>query len=314
MNTEILQDWSPIKHSIFKSEELAQEIHKEGYAVVDFISEVDIKVLADLYAKDHNIPGSDGGMFYSLYSHDLAYRERVFSSVSSVLQPYLNRYFENYKEMIHSYIVKLPGPKSQFFIHQDTTGLDEFKYSPLSVWLPLDDVTEENGCICLVPKSHHFFGPYRGISFPSEFDEIKDIVAKYLIPIRLKKGQALIFDPRVIHNSLSNVSNMPRIVSLTGLFPKEASFVHCYTDMSKNEKEIEFYKQDDDFLLKYPYLLVNCTERPTSGEVIKKIPYSIQQMDAKTFYEKCAAVGLQEGTGVIQQVNQDCTMIAEPKH
>lgn len=309
-----LLNWKVQPHTIFKDNLLADEIHENGYKVVDFASEEQINSLKNFYENEHLIEESEGGMFYSLYSQQLAYRRKTNDYISETLKPSIERFFKDYKEVVNSFIVKLPGPKSQFFIHQDTTGLDEFKYSPLSVWLPMDDVNEENGCVCLVPKSHHFFGPYRGISFPSEFEEIKDVVAKFLIPIELKKGQALIFDPRVVHNSVSNVSDSPRIVSLTGLFPKEAGFVHCYSDMSKDEKEIEFYKQDDDFLLKYPYLLVNCTERPTSGEVIRKIPYSIQQMDAKTFKEKCASVGLQEGTGVIQQVSQGCTMIAEPNH
>ena len=230
--------WRPVKNRIIKSSSLSQQILEEGYAVLDFADAAQIKELNILYSNEHKLDIDGGGMFYSLYSQHIDYRKKINECISEILRPSVSALFQDYREVVNTFIVKFPGPKSEFFIHQDTTGLDEYRYSPLSIWLALDDIEKENGCMCLIPKSHHFFSPYRGISFGFPFDDIKDEVGQYLVPVPVKKGQAIIFDPRVVHNSLENQSDKPRVVSLTGLFPKEAEFIHCYLDGSKDETEL----------------------------------------------------------------------------
>ena len=304
--------WKPVKHGIIKDAELTERIHKIGYAVVDFASDLQICDLQDLYDSEHALDDNEGGMFYSLYSAKIDYRKRINDTISGILKPSLESLFKDYREVINTFIVKLPGPKSEFFLHQDTTGLNEHRFSPLSVWLPLDDVTEKNGCLSVIPKSHHFFSPYRGISFPYPFDGIKNHLSKYLVPIEVKKGQAIIFDPRIVHNSKANTSNSARIVSLTGLFPKEADFIHCYMDMQQDKTELEFYKQGKNFLIEYPYLLVNCTERPTIGEVIEKRPFSVEPISVEQFETLCDRFEITPFTSEASELREDCIMIAEP--
>jgi hypothetical protein len=304
--------WKPIPHTIFKDAELAQQIHDVGYAVIDFASGSQIEKLQQLYDQEHALPNGEGGMFYSLYSSKIEYRRLVNDTISKVLEPSVKLNFENYREVINTFIAKLPGPKSSFSLHQDTTGLDEHKYSPLSVWLPLNDVTEQNGCMSVIPKSHHFFSPYRGVSFPDPFDGIKNNLAKYLVPVTVKKGQAVIFDPRLVHNSSANMSDKPRIVSLTGLFPESVDFLHCYMDMGQKPTAIEFYKQGDDFLIEYPYLLDNCTERPTVGEIIEKRNYSVEPMKIEEFQQLCQRYDVKPYSNAASELREDCVMIGEP--
>ncbi len=249
-------------------------------------------------------------MFYSVYSQDLAYREQIHQEVQQILQPTLDKWFKGYKNVINSYVIKLPGRASEFSIHQDTTALDETRFSPLSVWIPLQDISEENGAMCMAPGTHKLFSPYRGISFPFPFAKANETVRRYLEPVTLKAGEAVVFDPRVLHNSLPNLSDSPRIALICGIFPEEARFNICFKE--NPEAEIEIYDQDDDFLLKYPNFLHHCHDRPVSGEVVRKVEDKFPLMDDAQVEALLTDAGIEAKNLVLARSDESCNMIAEP--
>ena len=220
--------WKPIKHTLLKDTSLADTIHEKGYAIVQMLNEQQLSQLRNSYDSLHDIADERGGMFYSVYSRDLPYRKKVFQELESVLGSIYQEHFVDYKTILHSFVIKASGPESEFYLHQDTTGVDESKFSALNVWMPLHDVDETNGCLALVEKSHKFFSPYRSISFPAPFDPIQNTVRKYLKPIPMKAGEVIIFDNRILHNSLTNLSGKTRIAAVSGLLPKAASIVTCH--------------------------------------------------------------------------------------
>jgi hypothetical protein len=188
----------------------------------------------------------------------------------------------NYKTVINSFIVKVPGPNSDFTLHQDSTGLDEYKYSPLSAWIPLQDTDLNNGTLCVVPKSHAFFHPYRGISFSSPFKSYESLLRRYLVPVNLKAGDILLFDNRLVHYSHLNNANEERVVVMSGLFPKEAEIISVYKDESDDNAPLEIYRQSEDFLITNTAFYENCTARPYRGEIIEKI---YEPLENKTIYD-----------------------------
>ncbi|HET7771178.1 MAG TPA: phytanoyl-CoA dioxygenase family protein [Chloroflexota bacterium] len=84
----------------------------------------------------------------------------------------------------------------------------------LTVWLAITDATEENGCLCVVPRSHAGGmvthcpakpGSTRiGLHIP---DELR---GQDFTPVPLKKGGALFLHRRTMHASLRNVSQGAR--------------------------------------------------------------------------------------------------------
>jgi Phytanoyl-CoA dioxygenase (PhyH) len=265
-------DWVPRIHEIIKDAELAQQLHHTGYVVHGNIGAANIEKLLHLYNKLHHFKAPDGGMFYSLYSDDIAYRQTVHQEIGQTLFEVYNKFFKNYKSVINSFIVKLPGPQSEFTLHQDSSGLDELKYSPLSLWIPLQDTNLDNGTLCVVPKSHGFFYPYRGISFSSPFKHFEDLLRNYLVPVNLKAGDILMFDNRLVHYSHINKSAGPRIVVMSGLFPQSADIEVCYRDETIGDSPIEVYRQTEDFLITNTAFYNNCTARPMRGEKIRELP------------------------------------------
>lgn len=303
--------WRPVPHTVINDHVLRELIHEEGIAIRPFLNEAQLKELRALYQAEHQITDSDGGMFYSVYSRNFAYRQRIHNAIQAILQPTLDQWLTDYRTVLNSFIIKASGPKSEFYLHQDTTGLDETKYSTLSFWIPLEDVDETNGAMCVIPKSHHWFSPYRGISFPSPYQDIADTVRAYLKPVPVKAGEAVIFDNRILHNSLPNTSGKNRVVVMAGIFPQAAPIMTCFKNPATENAKIELIEHTDDFLLRYPNFLIDCHVRPTVGRSVALVDDEYPPMSAATFQRLCAENGIKKQDFIAQEMG-DCNLIGEP--
>ncbi|MBK8659461.1 MAG: phytanoyl-CoA dioxygenase family protein [Bacteroidetes bacterium] len=223
------------------------------------------QALLTLYGDTHRFSQPEGGVFYSVYSQDVSYRRKVHDAMGELLKPVYDSLFNHYRNLLNSFIVKVPGPKSEFSMHQDSTGLNELEHSPLSVWIPLQDTTVQNGCMCVVPKTHGLFSPYRGISISAPFARHEALVKKYLVPVEMKAGDILLFDNRIIHNSTANRSASDRVVVMSGVFPEQAQLISCFKDTALRPGDIEVIEQADSFLIEYPKFLNGCFDRPNTG-------------------------------------------------
>lgn len=304
-------NWKPILNPVIKDKDLAKTIHEKGYAVVPFLSSSQLEEVHAFYKKEHHLKVENGGMFYSLYSKDLEYRKRIHHTLGNIFNPLLEARFVDYKNIVNTFITKLSGPESEFYTHQDTTALDEFKYSPLSIWIPLQDMTPENGALAVIEKSHWFFSPYRGVSFPFPYARINETLRHYLTPLYIKAGEAVIFDSRLIHNSMPNLSGTDRLVALCGVFPKSAEFLNCYKSKDPGSK-IEVFKHDDKYILEHEGFYYDCHARPSSGEKIGEIEEDFPEMDAETFEKLCELNAISKTNLLGETNNIPCQMIAEP--
>jgi len=306
--------WKIVEHTVVKDNDLRKSLLDLGYCIPGNIGETKIRLLKNTFENFHDFKNTDGGMFYSLYSNDLDYRKMVNQELGSILRTEYDQLFVNYKTVINSFIVKLAGPYSDFTLHQDSTGLDEFLYSPLSVWIPLQDTTLENGTLCIIPKTHGFFNPYRGISFSSPFKNYEEVLKKYLVPINLKAGDILLFDNRLVHYSHLNKSPKPRIVIMSGIFPKEADLISVYKDESEKNSPLEVYKQTEDFLITNTAFYENCTARPYRGELSKLIQEPMDEISVYDFLSWASRNDV-KATDIQQLTQADFTMqiISEPR-
>jgi hypothetical protein len=266
MNNQITLD-----KCVFKSETLAQEFNENGFVLAGSIGKSLLNKVKNVYDELHNFPKSNIGVFHTLYSTDLIYRSKLNLALNSILKPTYDVLFTNYKVTANLVIVKFFREDSAFGIHQDTTGLDEDKFVPINVWIPLQDTAIDNGCLCIVPKSQNFAFPYRGTSFKGQFDDVTEEIIPFLLPIKMKAGDILIFDNRVLHYSPPNSSKMPRVVVMSGIFHKDADIITCFKN--DNQSPIELYKQSDDYLLTYKGFK---TEPPKADSGIKIKEVSIK--------------------------------------
>lgn len=301
-------------HKVVKCENQRQLLLETGYCIGGNIGVENVKRLRELYAALHNFGGNEGGgMFYSLYSDDLAYRQKVHNEIYEILKPVYDNLLVDYKTVINSFIVKKQGKGSDFTLHQDSTGLDETVYSPLSLWTPLQDTDLNNGTLCVIPKSHRMFHFLRGISFAAPFTAYQEVLFRYLQPINLKAGDILMFDNRLVHYSHTNESTQERIVVMSGIFPQEAEIWSVYKDESIANSAYEIYSQTDDFLITNTAFYKNCTERPYRGELIKTIETPLEAVTVYDFMSMAAANGVQAtNVPVLMQPLHEMNIISEP--
>lgn len=118
------------------------------------------------------------------------------------------------------YIFKQPHFGGAVSPHQDSTFLYTEPMKLIGLWIPLEDVTEENGCLSFIPGSHKsgLHNERRMIIDDSVATGTKftNDVATYdfskFQPIIIKKGSLVLIDGLVVHKSEKNVSSNSRHV------------------------------------------------------------------------------------------------------
>lgn len=94
--------------------------------------------------------------------------------------------------------------------HQDASVVipDADETEMLTVWVPITDATEENGCLAVAPRNHevgllqHCVSSDKGNHLPEKFFD-----AERMLPLPMKRGSALFLSRTTPHCSLSNNSD-----------------------------------------------------------------------------------------------------------
>jgi len=84
----------------------------------------------------------------------------------------------------------------------------------LAVWLAIDDAGRDNGCLELVPGSHHHVLPHADRTSPVEFDahvRAGSVAVARAVPIELRAGEFLLFRNKLLHHSPANRSSQRRL-------------------------------------------------------------------------------------------------------
>lgn len=263
------------KARVFKDETLQTSLNTNGFVVVDFLNEEEIKILLDLYQRKH--PNGVTGFYTSTFATDKEYRKEVDQLIQSQMLRGINHYFDNYKIHCGSFIVKGADEKSQLKMHQDMTLVDESIYTGINIWIPLIDLTTENGAIEILPDSHRLFRTYRGASIPDIYDGIEGEVHKLMQPKYLRAGQAVIFDQSIIHFSPANKSGKVRPVINTFITHKDAGIQIYYWD--KNDRnEIEVFHQEPDFMTNFDNFGHDIFSRPKIGKSVGFVKYDFPKI------------------------------------
>ena len=260
---------------VFKSAELQDKLEKDGYVIVDFYSEEEVKAATDLYYKIH--PADEKGFYPATYSFDKKFRDEMDKGLKEIDSRSIENYLTDVKVVCASYIVKTPGPESGMSIHQDMSLIDESRFTGINIWIPLVDLTVENGTLFLLPGSHRIFPTYRGSSIREFFSDVMDDMLDYLHPVFIKAGQAVIFDQSIIHYSDANLSDSVRIVTNTYFTHQDAAFRTAYWNKDFGNK-VELFDQEDSFMTDFEQFGHNIHDRPKIGKSLGLVEYNFPKI------------------------------------
>lgn len=109
--------------------------------------------------------------------------------------------------------LKCPGANTTVHYHQDFAFTPHCNDDVVTALLMLDEVTEENGCLMVVPGSHK--GPmytlFQGGRFTGKVDDATEAALRARqIPITGPAGSVCLMHTRLAHGSAPNSSDNPR--------------------------------------------------------------------------------------------------------
>lgn len=118
---------------------------------------------------------------------------------------------QNVKCMQSMLFVKGPGKKGQAW-HQDEYYIPTRDKSLIGVWIAVDNVDVENGCLWVIPGSHSDGYirkriPYTGNDYADiDVNDLSPYTQKDAIPVEVNKGSVVFFNGYLLHSSLANKS------------------------------------------------------------------------------------------------------------
>ncbi|WP_160718879.1 phytanoyl-CoA dioxygenase family protein [Bacillus sp. USDA818B3_A] len=129
----------------------------------------------------------------------------------------------------HDHILfKMPGDSKPTPWHQDFPYWPMNEPGALSIWITLDDVNEENGCMMFVPESHKA-GKFQPINLAEpedlfQFSKNTEVNKQTPVICRLKAGSCTFHDGLTFHYAHANQTNRPRRVLAIIFYPEDTTF------------------------------------------------------------------------------------------
>lgn len=264
---------------MLKNKILDKKLKEEGYVAVDFFTEEELARLQELYQELHHEMNIQG-LFFTNQSPDQEYTRRVRKDLKVIFEPKIEAIFEEMEWVQGIFIVKAPGA-GEFRNHQDWSLVDERKYRTYAIWIPLINTDGDNGTICVVKGSHNFYPTrFRSPTMPYAYgsQEIDELAEIKRIPLKLKAGQAAIFDHGIIHATSTNQSDQNRPAAFVAVKPKNTELLHSF--FNKEDNKVELIKVEDDFAFGY-----DMRSRP-KGELYEALDYDPFNIQLDEFSKK----------------------------
>jgi ectoine hydroxylase-related dioxygenase (phytanoyl-CoA dioxygenase family) len=247
---------------------LNNKLQDDGFVVISLVDELVISELSKLYKQIQ--PISNEGFSSTIFNHDLETKRLTSEKISDLLRSNVSEILNEYRPLGASFLCKTPGENSGMPVHQDWTIVDELKFGSYTIWIPLVDVNEHNGAMKVLPGSHKFSNTLRSPTLPGSFQAIENEIYEKMVWVKIKAGQAIVFNQAILHASPPNLSKSERVVATFGCIPIEAemSFFH-----QKLNGKVEEYAVNDDFFLTYN----NIGQAPENGVLIRTFDYKFDQ-------------------------------------
>jgi ectoine hydroxylase-related dioxygenase (phytanoyl-CoA dioxygenase family) len=260
------------EHPVFQNPLLQAAFRKDGFVVLDMLSEAEFKSLRLLVTELHlegqgTALNQDASYRLSFFSDSSEYRKKVFEVISEFIQPFLDKYLCDYHPLMVNVFNKEPGT-GEVPVHQNWTFVDESAFRSVSFWIPFVDVTRENGTMELVRGSQDGVSAQRGPLIPWVFSDIVEIIkSKHMEPINLKIGEVVIIDDAVIHYTSVNSTDTGRLAVQVIAKPRRAVGVHLHRP-HPGASHLEVFEVDSEFFQRFQMF-----SRPDRIPKLAEIPY-----------------------------------------
>ncbi|WP_026961390.1 phytanoyl-CoA dioxygenase family protein [Alicyclobacillus herbarius] len=143
--------------------------------------------------------------FHDVHYHDSAFlRALAHPNMTAILSQLIGPNVQLHHSKM---LVKPPEKGAAFPLHQDYPYFPHERHTMLAASVHLDDANMENGCICVIPKSHKQ-GPIPHIG--SHYLDAHEYPLSMATPCPAQAGDVLFFNYLTIHGSDINRSDRIR--------------------------------------------------------------------------------------------------------
>lgn len=235
----------------FKDPALEQELTERGYVVIPgFLSPEDVDRLLTLYHASHQ--EREIGCWNSLYDLPTGAGADLSAQIRTVAEPRLDEYFMDWKFPSALFIVKNPGRGHESLVHRDDSVFDEEQVQYRQCWVPLVDLTETNGALYVVPRSHKLFTDSRPMFAKWPYEHLRPRLEQEFETLYAKAGDLVVYLERTLHGSPLNVGDEPRPVFQGGVIHRDAE--PLYSRYIADRNEVDYYQVDTAFFHNKEYM------------------------------------------------------------
>lgn len=152
--------------------------------------------------------------------------------------------------------IKDPGSATHYGWHQDAARI-QVKPQFVIAYISIGDATPENGCLRVVPRSHHAIEPFRFVTYSQrKLARVRDVDESKAVDLVLKKGQVGFFYGNTIHGSGANTSAARRFALINDYTPAQArqSIGQGSGQLVRGEDRWKYFGEE-------PVPVGSCTER-----------------------------------------------------
>lgn len=258
---------------IMNNEQLNNQLFSEGFVTLPFLNDAEVAAARELFFQYHD-PAAIKGFYVASHHLSLAVQMEIHLQLQAIFERAVRQHIQNMRCLGGTFMVKGYDPDAILHPHQDWSIVDERFYRSYTIWVALQDITDDNGALYVLPGSHDIFRGYRHITIPSIFGKIYDLTWKYMQPVHLRSGEAIIFDHALAHASLSNRTPQLRLTATNSLLSQGAEYRFYFN----NNGVVEEYEGD-------PYYYIDDQARYSPGHLkkIRTLDVPVRQLDEASF-------------------------------
>lgn len=200
-------------YSIIKDVELESKLNHEGYSIIQFLTENEINQIQEVFKRffpDRNIYNGSYNSLEHLSSEDTL---KAHQQIQRIIAPRIELFFKDAYSPVSLLYSKKPDGVLDIDWHSDPSFIMNEHLEPIyGIWCSLYDIGRKEGSLMIVPGSHRFVKRLHktSMTLKSPIEDYLRVFDKFGVQPKLKAGQAVMFDTRIIHSSTPNSSEIDR--------------------------------------------------------------------------------------------------------
>jgi len=239
----------PGQVSILNDAELEREVNVNGFAVADLLDSGQVQRLRGLFHRYFPDRSIFSGRYNTIDNVPTMDRCSAHGEIVSIIHKSLVAMFHDFTVPISCLYSKRPDGVSDTDWHSDPDYVLNQSLMPMyGIWCPLVRCDDRNGVLNVIPRSHRVINSlvHKWQEWP--LAPYRRQLDRYSVSFDLRPGQAIIFDARLIHRSLANLSDEDRDCIVMRVAHRDAEFFSVSPEPGPDGSRTLFLEAERVFL------------------------------------------------------------------